>query len=100
MIIIGIFAVLFIGLFAWRMRRMMTATPFNPYRAWMIPVLFLALFGLSVYRALPMPAMDWLWIVLAAIVGGAFGWLRGKSITMTYDAAKGQVFAQGGAMAM
>lgn len=100
LIVFGIAAVLFVTLMGWRMRRMMTATPFNPYRAWIIPVVFLAAFSLSASRAWPVSVMEWVWIALAGLVGAGFGWLRGKSITMTYDPATRQLFARGGAMAM
>lgn len=100
LIMIGVIAVLFIGLMSWRMRRMMTATPFNPYRAWIIPVIFIAFTGLSIYQAWPIGSMIWLWLALAAVVGAGFGWLRGKSISMTYEPVSRQLFARGGAMAM
>jgi hypothetical protein len=97
---IGVFAVLFIGLMAWRLRRMMTATPFNPYRAWIIPLVFIAFTGFSIYHAWPIGPMVWLWLAIAALVGAGFGWLRGKSISMTYEPVSRQLFARGGAMAM
>jgi len=100
LIIFALAAVLFVTILGWRMRRMMTATPFNPYRAWVIPLLFIVLLALSISHAMPLPPLNWVWIVLAGVVGAGFGWLRGKSITMIYDAAKGQLFARGGAMAM
>ncbi len=100
LIIFGVAAVLFVVLMGWRMRRMMTATPFNPYRAWMIPLVFIVFLGLSISRAWPTSPLDDLWIALAAVVGAGFGWLRGKSIGMTYDPVTRQVFAKGGAMAM
>ncbi len=100
LVIFAVIAVVFIGLMSWRLRRMMTATPFNPYRAWMIPLVFIAFTALSIYHAWPIGSMVLLWMALAAVVGAGVGWLRGKSISMTYNPASGQIFAQGGAMAM
>ena len=96
----GVIAVVFVALMAWRMRRMMTATPFNPYRAWVLPMIFIVFLVLAFLRAWPLGATEWVWVAAAGAAGAGLGWLRGKSITMTYDPVTRQIFAQGGAMAM
>jgi len=100
LISLGVGGVIFVALMAWRMRRMMTATPFNPYRAWVLPMIFIVFLALSFSRAWPLGVMEWVWVVVAGAAGAGLGWLRGKSITMTYDPVTRQIFAQGGAMAM
>ncbi len=94
-----VIGVLFVGLLAFRMRRMMRATPFNPYRAWILPTLFLLLSGLALYSAQPVGG-EWVWIAVTFVLGLVLGYFRGASIGMSVDPATGRVLAQGSAMAM
>ncbi len=99
LIVTVVVGVLVVGLIAFRMRRMMTATPFDPYRAWIIPVLFILLSGAALYGAQP-AGMDWAWAAGAAALGGVIGYFRGKSIAISLDPQTGRLMAQGSAMAM
>ena len=91
--------VVFIGVLAFRMRRMMQPSPFDPYRAWLLPVLFLALSGLALFGAKPVGS-DWLWVLGAFVIGGAIGYVRGASVRITVDPTTRRLVAKGSAMAM
>lgn len=99
LIVFALVGVVVVGLLAWRMRRMMRATPFDPYRAWMLPVLFIVLSGLNLYRAGPV-GMDWAWVAGAAALGAVIGYFRGRSIQISLDPTTGGLTAQGSAAAM
>lgn len=96
-LIIGI--LIFVVVFGLRMRRMMRPSPFNPYLAWILPVIFVVLSGLLLFNAKP-AGTDWLWAVGAFALGTVVGYFRGRSITMTIDPVTRKVVAQGSAMAM
>ncbi len=99
LIVYAVVAVLVIGLFAFRMRRMMQATPFDPYRAWILPLLFLVLSGALLATARP-TGPEWLWVIGTFVVGLVLGYLRGASIKMNVDPTTGRLLAQGSAAAM
>ena len=99
LIIYAVIGVVFIGLIAFRMQRMMRATPFDPYRAWIFPVLFIALSASSLFSAQP-TGLEWLWVAGTFALGLVLGYFRGASISMTVDPATHRIMAQGSAMAM
>ena len=99
LVVYGVVALLVIGMLAFRMRQMMRATPFDPYRAWILPALFLALSGSSLYAAQP-AGMDWLWVIGVFLLGLVVGYFRGASISMSVDPTTHRIMAQGSAWAM
>jgi uncharacterized membrane protein len=99
MIVFGVAAVLFVALFAWRIRRMMTATSFNPYGAWILPAILLVMSALLLFQAKP-GGMEWVWVVGLFALGLVVGYFRGKSITINRDPATGRLLAQGSAVAI
>ena len=99
LLVYAVMGVIIIGVLAFRMQRMMRASPFDPYRAWILPVLFLVLSGLSLSTARP-TGVEWVWVVGTFAVGLVLGYFRGASIKMTVDPATHRIMAQGSAMAM
>ncbi len=95
----AITAVLILVVFAFRARRMMRATPYNPDRALLYPVLLTALGAYVVYMAQPR-GMEWAWLLAALVVGGGLGWLRASTVKMSVDPATGRLMAQGSLMAI
>ena len=92
-------ALIFVLLISFRMRRMMQSTPFNINLVWIMPAIMLTLTVWLMTRAVPQGA-EWLWAVGLFIVGGALGWMRGRSIAMSVDPATHRIMAQGSASAM
>ena len=99
LIVYGVVGLLVIGMLVFRMRRMMRATPFDPYRAWILPVLFLVLSGTSLFAAQP-AGIDWVWVIGVFLAGLVVGYFRGASISMSVDPTTHRIMAQGSAWAM
>jgi len=94
---IGVVIVLIV--FAFRFRQMSRSTPYDPSRALIYPVVltaFAAWFAISVHTQ----GIEWLWLALAALVGGGLGWLRASTVRMSVDPASGRLMAQGSLIAI
>jgi uncharacterized membrane protein (UPF0136 family) len=90
---------IFLVIFGFRMRRMMQSRPFNLQNVWILPAIFIALTGLTLWSQ-PPQGRDWIWIGLSALIGAGLGWFRAKTIRLTLDPATRQVMAQGSPLAM
>ncbi len=75
---------LFVVLMAWRLRRMTQSRPLRVEWLWVTPALLIAL---TVVSLVPQPPEGIGWVVLAVglVIGGAFGWWRGKMMHITVD---------------
>jgi hypothetical protein len=78
--------VLVIVLMAFRMRKMMRQVPLKLHRLWIGPVILLALAGLTLAQLPPRPK-DWIWLVLALVLGAALGWQRARLMNISIDPA-------------
>jgi hypothetical protein len=67
-----------------RMRRMGRLRPLRVERLWVVPVFYLIILGLTLQESPPELA-DLPWLILAAIIGGAIGWYRGKMMQIIVD---------------
>lgn len=70
--------------FALRWRRMRRERPLKLEQLWIFPALYAALAGYMLYRFPPV-GWGWAFVVLALILGAAFGWQRGKLMRITVD---------------
>jgi NAD/NADP transhydrogenase beta subunit len=95
----AISAAAILAVFAFRMRRMMRSTPYNPDRALVYPAIMVALGAYFLFYARPQ-GMEWLWLALALVVGGGLGWLRAATVKMSVDPESGRLMAQGSAVAI
>jgi len=77
-------AVIVVALLAFRMRRLQKLRPLRLERLWVVPAIFLALSALILF-AHPPEGADWGWLVLALLVGGGLGWVRGRLMHITVD---------------
>ncbi len=75
---------LFIVLMAWRLRRMTQSRPLRVEWLWVTPAILIAL---TVVSLIPQPPEGIGWVILAVglVIGGAFGWWRGKMMHITVD---------------
>ena len=75
---------LFIVLMAWRLRRMTQSRPLRVEWLWVTPAILAAL---TVVSLIPQPPEGIGWVILAVglVIGGAFGWWRGKMMHITVD---------------
>jgi hypothetical protein len=80
-----IIAVLVIGLFAWRLRRMSQTQRLRLELLWVTPVIFIALGALVVLQQ-PPQGIAWAYVAASLVIGGGFGWWRGKLMTIAIDA--------------
>ncbi len=75
---------LVIAMLAWRLRRMSQTRPLRLELMWVTPLIFLALGVLTVLQQ-PPQGVDWVYIAAALLIGGGFGWWRGKLMHITVD---------------
>ena len=61
---------------------------------WIVPVLILG-YGAFTLWEFPPHGITWLWLVLAAAMGGALGWFRGRLMSITYEADTRSLAVQG-----
>jgi len=53
-------------------------------RLWVIPAIY-AMFAIGLFWRQPPQGVQWLWALGAALLGGGFGWLRGRTMRITVD---------------
>lgn len=82
-----------------RLRRMMKPTPLKLNRMWIRPVIFLVV-GILVLVATPPRAEDWLWFLLAALIGAALGWQWGRTMAIHVDPENGTLMTRGSQSAL
>jgi len=90
-----------------RMRKMTKAQPLKLGRLWIRPALILLAAGLVVF--LPQPgshavrhflALDWVWLALAAGLGGIAGWQWGRTMAIEVHPEDGTLMVKGGQAAV
>jgi len=90
-----------------RMRRLGTARPLKLGQLWIRPALILLAAGLVVF--LPQPgthimrhflAQDWVWLALAAGLGGIAGWQWGRTMAIEVHPEEGTLMVKGGQAAI
>jgi hypothetical protein len=68
-----------------RVRGMRRARRLRLETLWIVPAIYALVFAVSTWEFPPHRAIDWLWLALAAIIGAAIGWRRGKMMRVTVD---------------
>ncbi len=79
-------ALLVVVVLAWRLRRMSQTHPLRIELLWVTPALFIAL-GCATILPQPPDGIGWAYVAAGAVVGGGFGWWRGKLMRITVDPA-------------
>lgn len=94
-----IVGVLVLGMLYFRARRMARARPLNLGSLWVIPLVFVAITGLTLFET-PPAAGDVPWLIVALVLGGLLGWQRGRLMKIWVEPADGQLMVQGSPWAM
>lgn len=76
----------FVGLLAFRMRRMTKSQPLKLERLWIMPAIFLVITGMS-FLQFPVYGLDLLWLGPVLALGAGIGWYRGKMMHISVDPA-------------
>ena len=92
-------AVIIVLLLSFRMRRMKRTVPLRLNRLWIPPAIFAVMAGLVVTQ-FPLPLRDWIWPSLAFLIGGLFGWQRGRFMHIAVDPATRALSMQASPMAI
>lgn len=80
--LIGI--VIFLLIFGFRMSRARQQRPLKLEWMWVMPLILLLAAG-SLLWQFPPQGLEWLWLALVFVVGGAIGWQRGRMMKITVD---------------
>jgi len=67
-----------------RLRRAGTMRRLRIETLWIMPAIFLIIFGLIFYEV-PPHGTGWLWCAVAVLAGGAVGWQRGRFVEIHVD---------------
>ena len=76
--------VVFVVLMGWRLRRMSQTRPLRLELLWVTPALIIVLAVLSIIPQ-PPQGLDWAYLGVALVIGGALGWWRGKLMHIIVD---------------
>jgi hypothetical protein len=68
-----------------RYRGMKRASRLRLETLWIVPALFGLAFAVGIYEAPPPTPLGWLWLLIAAGLGAALGWQRGKLMRISVD---------------
>jgi hypothetical protein len=77
-------AVVVILLLFFRMRRMKRSTPLRWKRLWIAPAILLVMAAITLTQ-FPPKLLDWTWLGLAFLIGGALGWQRGRLMNIAMN---------------
>ncbi|BCW90710.1 hypothetical protein sos41_38850 [Alphaproteobacteria bacterium SO-S41] len=77
-------APLIVLIMIFRLRRVNATRALRLEWLWVMPVIMIAMAGFLLAQ-LPPHGSEWAWLGLAAIIGGAVGWYRGKMMRITLD---------------
>jgi hypothetical protein len=77
-------AVVVVLLLSFRLRRMKRSVPFRLERLWIAPTIFVVMAAITLTR-FPLASLDWVWLAIALLMGGAFGWQRGRLMNIAMD---------------
>jgi hypothetical protein len=78
---------------AFRMRRLKRSFPLRLNRIWIAPTIFVALAAFTLAQV-PLGRFDGIWLALAFVLGAAFGWQRGRLMSITLEPATRTLTAQ------
>jgi hypothetical protein len=78
---------------AFRMRRLKRSFPLRLNRIWIAPTIFVALAAVTLAQ-FPLGPFDAIWLGLAFVLGAAFGWQRGRLMSITLEPATRTLTAQ------
>jgi CcdC protein len=92
-------AVIVVLLLSFRLRRMKRSVPLRWKRLWIAPTVFSALAALTLTQS-PLKGLEWVWLGLALLMGGALGWQRGRLMTIALDPANRTLTAQASPLAI
>ena len=74
----GIMALSLVAFLIFRVRGLKRSRRLKLERLWVIPAIY-ALFAVGLFWRQPPHGLQWLWALGAALLGGGFGWLRGRA---------------------
>jgi hypothetical protein len=77
-------AVVVILLLSFRMRRMKRSIPLRWKRLWIAPTILLVMAAITLMQ-FPPKLLDWTWLGLAFLIGGALGWQRGRLMSIAMN---------------
>ena len=77
-------AVVVILLLSFRMRRMKRSIPLRWKRLWIAPTILLVMAAVTLMQ-FPPKLLDWTWLGLAFLLGGALGWQRGRLMSIAMN---------------
>jgi hypothetical protein len=80
----AITAVVIAVVFALRWRRMSRVRPLKLEQLWIFPAIY-AVVAVAMFVEFPPQGLAWLFCALAAVLGAALGWQRGKLMKITVD---------------
>ena len=86
-------------LLSFRMRRMTRSTPLRLGRLWIAPTIFAAMAAITLTQC-PPKQIDWAWLGLALLIGGALGWQRGRLMGIEINPANRALTTQAKPMAI
>ncbi|GAA3701855.1 hypothetical protein GCM10022268_09610 [Sphingomonas cynarae] len=71
---------------AFRWRRMSRPVPLRIGRLWIVPAVY-ALVVTAMYVRFPPTGWNWVWCLIALMIGAALGWQRGRTMRIAIDPA-------------
>lgn len=80
--IIGI--VIFLVIFSFRLMRSRQQRRLKLEWLWITPTILVVLTGFLLWQFRPQ-GMEWLWLAVVLVIGGAIGWQRGRMMAITVD---------------
>jgi len=92
-------AVIVVLVLSFRLRRMKRSVPLRWRRLWIAPTIFSVLAALTLTQS-PLQGLEWVWLGLALLMGGALGWQRGRLMTIEMDPANRTLTAQASPLAI
>lgn len=91
--------VVVLGMLYFRARRMARKRPLNLGSLWVIPLVFVAITGFTLFET-PPAIGDLPWLVVALALGGLLGWQRGRLMKIWVEPTDGQLMIQGSPWAL
>jgi hypothetical protein len=94
-----IFGVVIIVVLYFRTRSMARKRPLRFETLWIVPALFLAITGYTLFE-MPPAILDLPWLAVAAVLGAALGWQRGRLMKIWVEPEDGRLMVQGSPWAL
>jgi hypothetical protein len=77
-----------------RLRNTRRARPLRLQTLWIVPAIYALVFAFACYERPPVTLLGWVWLAVAAAVGAAIGWWRGKLMRISVDPETGTLNQQ------